>query len=102
MAQLQNKNIHPALGVLLNWVFPGLGHIILGQNQKGICILLGTVVGGMLCGLPGMFMAILGYIDVYQTASAVQQGVVVDEDEYKLELLYKICKLVHKQAIYRP
>ena len=102
MAQLQNKNIHPAVAVLLNWVFPGLGHIILGQSQKGIFVLVGVTVGLMLCGLPGMFMAILGYIDVYQTASAVQQGVVVDEDEYKLELLYKICKLVHKQAIYRP
>ena len=54
-----------------------------------------------LCGIPGIFIAILGYIDVYQVADAVQQGMVVDENEYKQELLYKICKLVDKQAIYK-
>ena len=101
MAQLQNKNLHPAVAVLLNWLFPGLGLIILGQSQKGIWILIATIVGSALCGLPGIFIAILGYIDVYQVAEAIQQGAVVDENEYKQELLYKICKLVDKQAIYQ-
>jgi TM2 domain-containing membrane protein YozV len=101
MTQLENKNFHPVLAILLNWLFPGLGHIILGQSQKGIWIMLATFIGAALCGIPGIFIAILGYIDVYQVADAVQQGMVVDENEYKQELLYKICKLVDKQAIYK-
>jgi TM2 domain-containing membrane protein YozV len=101
MTQLENKNFHPGLAILLNCLFPGLGHIILGQSQKGIWIMLGTFVGLVLCGIPGILIAILGYIDVYQVADAVQQGVVVDENEYKQELLYKICKLVDTQATYK-
>ena len=101
MAQLQNKNMNPAVALLLNWLFPGLGHIMLGQKQKGIWIMAGSFIGVFLCCLPGLIIIILGYIDVYQVAVAVRQGAVVDENEYKQELLYKICKLVDKQAIYK-
>ena len=101
MTQLENKNFHPGLAILLNWLFPGLGHMLLGQSQKGIWIMLATFVGTLLCCIPGMLIAILSYIDVYQTAQAVQQGVVVDENEYKQELLFKIFKLVDKQATYK-
>ena len=101
MPRLQNKNLHPLLALLLHWLFPGLGHIVLGQSQKGIWIFVASLIGTCLCCLPGIFISILGFVDVYRVAEAVQQGAEVDENEYKMELLYKICKLVDKEAIYK-
>ena len=101
MPSLQNKNLHPLLAVFLNWLLVGLGHMVLGQSQKGLWLFVATLIGTFLCCVPGIIIAILGLVDVYRVAVAVQQGVEVDENEYKVELLYKICKIFDKKAIYR-
>ena len=46
-------------------------------------------------------MAQLENKNVNQVAAAVAQGEVVDENEYKVELLYKICKIVDKEAVFK-
>ena len=92
--------MHPLLAVFLAWLFPGLGHMVLGQSQKGIWLFVACLIGTLLCCVPGWIIAILGWVDVYRVAAAVQQGVEVDENEYKVEPLYKICKMFDKKAVY--
>jgi len=100
MPNIQNKNLHPLLAVFLNWLFVGMGHMVLGQSNKGLWLFVTCSIGTLLCCVPGIIIAILGLVDVYRVAVAVQQGVEVEENEYKVELLYKICKILDKKAIY--
>ncbi len=102
MARLENKNIHPALALICNWLVLGiLGYILIGQTNKSLWVFLAGIIGSMLCLIPGIVVGVLGLIDVYMVADAVQRGEVVDENEYKLELLYNICKIFDKQAIFK-
>ena len=58
-------------------------------------------IGSCLCVFPGIVLAVLGLVDVYQVAVAVEAGEEVDENEYKMELLYKVVKLIHKDAVFK-
>ena len=100
MAKLENKGIDPILAAVANWfVLSILGYILIGQTQKGVNVLIAVLIGSCLCILPGTVIAILGIIDVYQIALAVKNGEEVDEHEYKNELLFKIVKMIDKNAI---
>ena len=102
MAKLENKNVNPIVAVVANWfVFGILGYILLGQTKKGLMVVVATLIGTLLCCLPGVVVAVLGLIDVYQTAEAVQKGEEVDENQYKQELLYKIVSKIHKEAVFK-
>lgn len=102
MAALENKKIHPALALIANWfVFGILGYILIGQTKKSLFVLVAILIGYVLCVIPGVVIAILSLIDVYMVADAVQKGEQVDENEYKIELLYKICKILHKDAVFK-
>ena len=102
MAKLENKQVNPVVAVIANWFILGiLGYILLGQTSKSIKVLIATLIGTVLCCIPGVVISLLGLIDVYQVATAVAQGEVVDENEYKVELLYKICKIVDKEAVFK-
>lgn len=100
MAKLENKGIDPVLAAVANWfVFSILGYILIGQTDKGVKVLLSVIIGLVCCWLPGVIIAILAIIDVYQCALAVKNEEEVDEHEYKNELLYKIVKMLDKEAI---
>ena len=45
---------------------------------------------------------ILGLIDSYTVAKAVEMGQQVGVNEYRVELLYKIMRFLDKTATYRP
>ena len=100
MANLEKKGIDPILAAVANWfVISILGYVLIGQTDKGIKVMLAVLIGSCCCILPGTVIAILGIIDVYQVALAVQNDEEVDEHEYKNELLYKIVKMIDKDAI---
>ena len=46
-------------------------------------------------------LVILGALDAHELATAVAAGEEVDENEYRVEILYKIASSVHKNAVYR-
>ena len=73
-----------------------------GQKTKCIKIIIAWLIGYVLCCLPGMVIAILSIVDAYKTAQKLKAGKEVDENEYSVELLYKIVKYVHKEAIFVP
>lgn len=102
MKQITNRNVNPVLALLLNiFVLVGLGDIMIGQNKKGLMVLLCSIVGMCLCCLPGMMVVILSHIDVYLCASALQRGETLGENEYKQQLLFKIVSVIDKTATFR-
>lgn len=100
MANLEKKGIDPVLAAVANWFgISILGYVLVGQTDKGIKVLIAVLIGSLCCGIPGTILAILGIIDVYQVALAVKNDEEVDEHEYKNELLYKVVKMLDKEAI---
>jgi hypothetical protein len=102
MANLPNKNVNPIVAALANWFcFGVLGTILLGQTNKAIFMFIAMIIGSILCVIPGIVIGVLGAIDAYQVALAVQNGEEVDENEYKMKLLYSVCKILDKKAVYK-
>lgn len=101
MAKISKPDANPIIAALLTWFVLGTGHwLINGQQRKWIMILVGSLVGSILCCLPGMVIGILSIIDAYKTAEKLKAGREIDENEYSMELLYKIMKYIHKDATF--
>ena len=49
----------------------------------------------------GLLLGVLAAVDVYKVAEAVSKGEEIDEHEYKMEILYKIVKIIHKDAVFK-
>ena len=102
MANVENKKINPIVALIANWfVFSFLGYFLIGQTNKGVMVAVCVLIGSFLCFLPGIVIAILALIDVFQTAQAIEKGEEIDEHQYKNELLFKIVKIIHKDAVFK-
>lgn len=116
MAAIPNKGTNPVLAAVANFCCCAiLGYILLGQARKGIFPLLLVIALGVVSSVLSRVVPMLGIlisplslalgifvaIDAYQIAEALKNGAEVDENEYKFELLYKIMKMIDKQAIYK-
>ena len=103
MAKISKPDANPILAAVLTWLLFGTGHsIINGQQKKWIMTLVATLIGTLLCCLPGAVIGILSIIDSYQTAQKLAAGKEIDENEYTNPLLFKIVKILHKEAILVP
>ncbi len=115
MAKLEKKNINPLVAALANFCcLSFLGYVLIGQTNKSIYFLaaslalavigaLGspTVIIPILIGPVYLALAVLVALDVHSLATAVAAGEEVDENEYRIEILYKVAAPVHKNAVYR-
>ena len=102
MAKLENKQVNPVVALAATWLVLGiLGYILLGQTSKSIKVLITATLASFLCVIPGIIVGICSLVDVFQVATAVAQGEEVDEHEYKVELLYKFCKIIDKSAVFK-
>lgn len=100
MAKISKPDANPVVALLLTLFVFGLGHFIVnGQQKKWVMILVATIVGNILCCLPGLVIGILGAIDAYKTAGKLKAGKEIDEHEYSVPLLFKIMKMIHKDAV---
>ena len=100
MAKLENKGTNPFVALLANFCcFGVLGYVLIGQTSKAVMVFVVTAVLSFL-GI-GFIVALLALVDVYQVAEAIQKGEDVDENEYKLEILHSLMKLVHKDAVFK-
>ena len=103
MAKISKPDANPIVALLLTWFVFGIGHwVINGQQKKWLMTLVASIIGTILCCLPGMVIGILSIIDAFKTAQKLQAGKEIDENEYSIELLYKIVKIIHKEAIFVP
>ena len=99
MAKISKPDANPIVAALLTGLLFGTGHwLINGQQKKWIMILVATIVGMPLCCL-GVVVAILSILDAYKTAQKLQSGKEIDENEYSVPLLFKIVKIIHKEAV---
>lgn len=96
---ISKPDANPVLALVLTWFVFGLGHMIVnGQTNKWIWTLVMTMVGYVLCFIPGFLIGILSIIDAYQTAVRLKNGETIGQNEYSFPLLYKICKILDKKA----
>ena len=101
MSKLEPRGLSPIVPAIINaFSYCFLGYIMLGQTTKGVLIGVAASIGFLLCFFPGVFIAVLGAIDAHRIATALEAGEEIDVNQYKQETLYKIMKLVHKEAIY--
>jgi amino acid permease len=99
MSTISKPDANPIAAALLTWFVLGIGHIVInGQTNKWIFTLVATIIGSILCVLPGIVVGILSVIDSYQTAERLRRGETIPENEYSNVMLYKICKILDKKA----
>ena len=98
---LPNKGLNPIAAAAASWFCGPLGYILLGQTHKSLYVFAASIIGLCLCLFPGIIVTILGVVDTYSVAKAVSEGQQVGTNEYKVELLYKIVRLIDKTATYR-
>ncbi len=99
MTKISKPDANPIVAALLTWFVFGIGHIVInGQTNKWLWTFIATIIGSFLCVLPGVVIGILSVVDSYQTAERLQKGETIDENEYSNVLLFKICKILDKNA----
>ena len=99
MGMIKKPGANPIASALLTAFVLGIGHVVInGQTNKWIFTLVATFIGSMLCGIPGVIVAILSIVDSYQTSERLQKGETIGENEYSNPMLYKICKILDKKA----
>ena len=75
MNTIKKTDANPILAVLLTWFIFGIGHFVInGQMRKWLITLVATLIGSVLCLLPGIILAILSIVDSYQTAERLKAG----------------------------
>ena len=94
MAKISKPDANPIIAALLCLVL-NLGHLIINGQQKKWLISL------ILCIIPccGLIVLIFSILDAYKTAEKLKAGKEIDENEYSNAMLFKICKIIHKDAI---
>ena len=99
MAKISKPDANPTVAAPLSLIW-GLGHFVTnGQKQKWIKIVIAQLIGLLFCCVGSTVVGILSIIDAYKTAKKLQAGKEVDENEYSFAPLFKIVKLIHKEAI---
>ncbi len=97
--KIKKPDANPIAALLLTWFVLGLGHLLInGQQRKWIFTLIAGIVGSCLCVLPGIVIGILSIVEAYKTAERLQKGEEIGINEYTLPLLFKIIKIVDKEA----
>ena len=98
MAKISKPDANPVVAALL-CLFFNLGHLIInGQQKKWLMTLICTLVLYLTC-CGGILMVILSMMDAYKTAQKLKAGKEIDENEYSVGILFKICKIIHKDAV---
>jgi hypothetical protein len=97
---LENKHINPLVALAASFFCLPLGPVILGQTKKAVMVTLLTVIGFCLCLVPGILVSWMAVFESYLVAQAISEGKSVRENEYRIELLYKIVKVLDKTAFF--
>ena len=63
------------------FLFGGVGHLYLGQQKKGIILIVGTIVLTAAAGL-GCLVPIVGAIDAYMMADKLQKGETIGDMQW--------------------
>jgi len=98
-AGIHKPDANPVVALLLTWFVLGIGHLVInGQQRKWIYTLVASLIGTILCCVPGIIVSVCSIIDSYQTAQRLQSGETIPENEYTFVPLFKICRMIDKTA----
>ena len=105
--EITQPDASPVVALILTLFVFSLGHWLTnGQKKKWIHIIITQIVvgivGTILCGIPGIVMWILVAVDAMKTAERLNKGEAIPETEYSVPLLFKIMKIVDKEATCKP
>ena len=80
-----NRNKDPLLAAVLSFLFIGLGQIYLGLTKKGILLIVGAIISGILMMILIGFITwflIWGYaiFDAHKCAEMMNNGIAVEDD----------------------
>lgn len=102
MSTIRKPEANPILAAVLTWFVLGCGHVVVnGQQRKWMFTLLATILGVFCCFLPGTIIGLLSVFDSYQTALRLQAGEEIGENEYSVEMLYKIMSKIDSTATFK-
>jgi TM2 domain-containing membrane protein YozV len=91
-AMITNPRANPIIAVIAAWFIPGLGHIIIGQQSKGIKLLIGTLVLSFItCGM-GWFLNLAWVFDAFKLAQKLASGEEISENQNALGFMDAIFK----------
>jgi len=97
-ATIRKPEANPVVSALLTWLVFGVGHHINGQTRKWGFTVLASIIGSILCCLPGIVISVLSIVDSYQTAQRLQAGEEIPENEYTNPMLFKAVSFIDKTA----
>lgn len=96
---IRKPDANPVVAALVTAFVLQLGHLLInGQQRKWLYSIGATLIGMLLCCVPGWVIAILSIIDSYQTAQRLQAGEEIGENEYTNATLFKIISKIDKEA----
>lgn len=96
---ITKPDANPLVAALLTWFVIGIGHMVInGQQRKWIYTLIASIIGSILCVLPGVVIAFLSVYESYLTAQHLQNGETIGENEYFQPLLFKVVSIIDKEA----
>jgi hypothetical protein len=96
---IQKPDANPVVAALLSWFVFGIGHLVInGQQRKWLMTLAASLIGSILCCVPGVVISILSIIESYKTAQRLQAGETIGENEYTDPLLFKIVRYIDSTA----
>ena len=102
MSTIRKPEANPILAAVLTWFVLGCGHLVVnGQQRKWMFTLLATILGVFCCFLPGTVIGLLSVFDSYQTALRLQAGEEIGENEYSVEMLFKIMSKIDSTATFK-
>ena len=95
---ISKPDANPVVALVLTAFVFGLGHVIVnGQTNKWVWILVTSMVGSVLCCIPG-FVVHTEHLRCIQDGRKAQKRRTIEQNEYSLPLLYKMCKILDKKA----
>jgi hypothetical protein len=96
---IHKPEANPIVSALLTWLLLGTGHLFInGQQRKWIMTLVASLIGSILCCVPGIVIGVLSIIESYKTAERLQAGETIGENEYTNAMLFKIIRLIDSTA----
>ena len=102
MSTIRKPDANPILAAVLTWFLFGCGHMVVnGQQRKWIFTMIAAFVGTLCCCLPGTIIGLLSIFESYQTALRLQAGEEIGENEYSVEILYKIVSKIDSTATFK-
>jgi TM2 domain-containing membrane protein YozV len=74
--QAPSQKKSEGLAAVASFLFSGLGQVYNGSFVRGLCILIGAMIGSLFFFIPGLLIWAYGIYDAYATAKKMNEGLI--------------------------